>query len=130
MSGIYRIERDLAVIISCLEDSGKMRYEAMERIAKRSEILMAHLDPFEQMIQLPVLAEAFYVLGGKEQAQKNWKIATALCSQNQNPQSQSAGLTRIWLSFARANTWPTKENEALLRRIEKQLPETYSKVNF
>jgi hypothetical protein len=130
MSGIYRIERDLAVIISCLQDSGKMRYEAMERIAKRSEILMAHLDPFEQMIQLPVLAEAFYVLGAKEQAQKNWKIATDLCSQNQNPQSQSAGLTRIWLSFARANTWPTKENEALLRRIEKQLPETYSKVNF
>ena len=130
MSGIYRIERDLAVILSCMQDSGKMRNEAMERIAKRSEILMAHLDPFEQMIQLPLLAEAFCALGAEEQAQKNWKIATDLCSQNQNPQSQSAGLTRIWLSFARANTWPTKENEALLGRIEKQLPKSYSKVNF
>jgi len=130
MSGIYRIERDLAVILSSIQDSGKMRNEAMERIAKRSEILMAHLDPFEQMIQLPLLAEAFCALGVAEQAQKNWKVAADLCSQNQNPESQSAGLTRIWMSYARANTWPSKETEASLERIEKQLPAAYSKVNF
>jgi hypothetical protein len=130
MSGIYRIERDLAVILSRIQDSGKMRNEAKDRIAKRSAILMAHLDPFEQMIQLPLLAEAFHALGEKEQAQNNWKIATDLCGQNQNPESQSAGLTRIWMSYARANTWPAKESEALLQKIEKQLPAAYSKVNF
>lgn len=130
MSGIYRIERDLAVILSPIQDSEELRNKAKERIAKRSAILMAHLDPFEQMIQLPLLAEAFYALGEKEQAQNSWKIATDLCGQNQNPESQSAGLTRIWMSYARANTWPTKGTVALLQKIEKELPAAYSKVNF
>jgi hypothetical protein len=34
------------------------------------------------------------------------------------------------MSYARANTWPTKEIEALLGKIEQQLPAAYSKVNF
>jgi hypothetical protein len=82
------------------------------------------------MVQLPLLAEAFSALGVAEKAQKNWKRATDLCSQNQNPESQSAGLTRIWMSYARANTWPTKETETSLDKIEKQLPAAYSKVKF
>ena len=130
MSGIYRIERDLALILGKLQDSQKLQDEAKDRITTRTEILIKHLDPFEQMIQLPVLAEAFYALGAAEQAQKNWKVAADLCSQNQNPESQSAGLTRIWMSYARANTWPSKETQASLERIEKQLPAAYSKVNF
>ena len=130
MSGIYRIERDLALILGKSEDSQKLKDEAKLRIEKRSNILIKHLDPFEQMVQLPLLAEAFSALGVAEKAQKNWKIATDLCSQNQNPESQSAGLTRIWMSYARANTWPSKETEASLERIEKQLPAAYSKVNF
>ena len=130
MSGIYRIERDLALILGKLEDSQKLKDEAKVRIEKRADILIKHLDPFEQMVQLPLLAEAFAALGVTEKAQKNWKIATDLCSQNQNPESQSAGLTRIWMSYARANTWPSKEAQASLERIEKQLPAAYSKVNF
>jgi tetratricopeptide (TPR) repeat protein len=130
MSGIYRIERDLALILGKLQDSQKLQDEAKERIKKRSEILIKHLGPVEQMTQLPVLAEAFYALGDSDKAQKNWKIATDLCSQNQNPESQSAGLTQIWMSYARANTWPSKETQASLERIEKQLPSAYSKVNF
>jgi hypothetical protein len=130
MSGIYRIERDLALILAKLQDSQKLQDEGKDRIAKRSDILIKHLDPFEKMIQLPLLAEAFYVLGAVEQAHMNWKVATDLCSQNQNPESQSAGLTRIWMSYARANTWPTKETEAALESIEKQLPAAYSKVQF
>ena len=130
MSGIYRIERDLALILGKLQDSQKLQDEAKDRITTRTEILIKHLDPFEQMIQLPVLAEAFYALGAAEQAHKNWKVAADLCSQNQNPESQSAGLTRIWMSYARANTWPSKETQASLERIEKQLPAAYSKVNF
>ncbi len=130
MSGIYRIERDLALILGKLQNSQKLQDEAKDRITTRTEILIKHLDPFEQMIQLPVLAEAFYALGAAEQAQKNWKVAADLCSQSQNPESQSAGLTRIWMSYARANTWPSKETEASLERIEKQLPAAYSKVNF
>jgi hypothetical protein len=34
------------------------------------------------------------------------------------------------MSFARANIWPDKETEMLLVKIEKQLPEAYSKVHF
>ena len=34
------------------------------------------------------------------------------------------------MSYARANTWPDKETEALLAKIEKKLPEEYAKVNF
>ena len=82
------------------------------------------------MLQLPLLAESFHALGDKEQAQAAWKTAAELCAQNQNPESQSIGLTRIWMSLARANTWPDKETEALLLKTEKQLPEAYSKVNF
>jgi len=82
------------------------------------------------MYELPLLAEGFHALGEEEQAQKNWKIATEMCLKNQNPESQSAGLTRIWMSYARANTWPTKETEVLLQKIEKQLPAAYAKVDF
>jgi len=34
------------------------------------------------------------------------------------------------MSYARANTWPTKEIEALLMKTEKRLPQEYAKVNF
>jgi hypothetical protein len=34
------------------------------------------------------------------------------------------------MSFARANIWPDKETEAMLLKIEKKLPDAYSKVHF
>ena len=130
MTGIYKIERDLAVTLAALADCQATREEALVRLAKRSELAWQNLNDVEQMYELPLLAEAFHVLGGEELAKKNWKIAADHCAKNQNPESQSAGLTRIWMSYARANTWPTKETEALLQKIEKQLPAAYAKVNF
>lgn len=130
MTGIYSIERDLAVLLATIPEGAPKRNEAMERIRKRSEILCKHLDPYEQMLQLPYLAEAFQVLGARAQAQEAWKTAAELCAQNQNPESQSIGLSRIWMSYARANIWPAKDTEALLLKTEQQLPVAYSKVNF
>ena len=130
MTGMYRIERDLALVLAAIPEAGAQREETKGRIAKRTEILRKYLDPYERMLQLPLLAESFHALGDKEQAQAAWKTAADLCAHNQNPESQSIGLTRIWMSFARANTWPAKQTEALLLKTEKQLPEAYSKVNF
>ena len=130
MTGTYKIERDLAVTLAALTGCQATQEEAVVRLAKRSELAWKQLNEVEQMYELPLLAEGFHALGEEEQAQKNWKIATEMCLKNQNPQSQSAGLTRIWMSYARANTWPTKEIEALLQKIEKQLPAAYAKVNF
>jgi hypothetical protein len=130
MTGISRIEADLATTLSRIPECRKMQDEAKKRIGKRSAIIIQLLNPYELMIELPVLAEASWSLGEREEAEKSWKLATDLCAQNQNPESQSAGLTRIWMSYARANAWPTKETEALLQKIEKQLPVAYSKVNF
>jgi len=130
MTGMYRIERDLALVLARIPEAEPQRQEAKERIAKRAEILRKHLDPYEQMLQLPLLAEAFHVLGDPEQAQEAWRAAAELCAQSQNPESQSIGLTRIWMSYARANAWPTKEIEAVLLKTEKRLPEEYTKVNF
>jgi len=130
MTGIYRIERDLALILSAIPDAHNLQVEAGDRISKRSENLIKHLDPYEQLVHLPLLAESFHALGAEAEAQKKWKLCADLCAQNQNPESQSAGLTRIWMSYARANAWPTKETEALLQKIEKQLPGGYRKVNF
>ena len=130
MTGMYRIERDLAVVLARIPEAGPQREEAKRRISKRTEILLKHLDPFEQMVQLPLLAEAFHALKEPDQAQAAWKTAAELCMKNQNPESQSTGLMRIWMSYARANAWPTKEIEALLIKTEKRLPEEYAKVNF
>ena len=130
MTGMYRIERDLAYVVAGISEAGPQREEAKRRISKRTEILLKHLDPFEQMVQLPLLAEAFHALKEPEQAQAAWKTAAELCLKNQNPESQSTGLMRIWMSYARANAWPTKEIEALLIKTEKRLPEEYAKVNF
>ena len=130
MTGIYRIERDLALILSAIPDAQTLQLEARARISKRSENLIKHLDPYEQLVHLPLLAESFHALGAEAEAQSNWKLCADLCAQNQNPESQSAGLTRIWMSYARANAWPTKETEALLQKVEKQLPGAYRKVNF
>jgi len=130
MTGMYRIERDVALVLAGVPEAEPQREVGKGRIAKRAEILRKHLDPYEQMLQLPLLAEAFHVLGDPEQAQEAWRAAAELCAQSQNPESQSIGLTRIWMSLARANTWPDKETEALLLKTEKQLPEAYSKVNF
>ena len=130
MTGVYRIERDLALVLAGIPEAGSQRTEAKGRIAKRLEILSKHLDQYEQMLQIPLLAEAFHVLGDAEQAQAAWQTAAKLCAQTQNPEGQSIGLTRIWMSYARANAWPTKEIEAVLLKTEKQLPGAYSKVNF
>ena len=130
MTGMYRIERDLALVLARIPEAEPQREVGKGRIAKRAEILRKHLDPYEQMLQLPLLAEAFHVLGDPEQAQEAWRAAAESCAQNQNPESQSIGLTRIWMSYARANAWPTKEIEAVLLKTEKRLPEEYTKVNF
>ena len=130
MTGMYRIERDLAFVLAGIPEAGPQREEAKTRISKRADILRKHLDEFEQMVQLPLLAEAFHTLKEPEQAQAAWKTAAELCMKNQNPESQSTGLMRIWMSYARANVWPTKEIEALLIKTEKRLPEEYAKVNF
>jgi hypothetical protein len=130
MTGIYRIERDLALVLAAVPGAESQREEAKGRIAKRTDILRKHLDPYEQILQLPLLAEALYALGDLEQSAVVWKTAAELCAQNQNPESQSIGLTRIWMSFARANTWPAKETEVLLLQTENRLPAAYSKVKF
>jgi hypothetical protein len=130
MSGVYRIERDLALTLAQIPDSADRLNIASERLMKRAKILCDHLDPYEQLWQLPLLAEGLQSLGKIESAKDLWLKSAKLCAQNQNPESQSIGLTRLWMSFARANIWPDKETEALLLKIEKKLPEAYSKVHF
>lgn len=130
MSGVYRIERDLALTLAQIPDSADRLNIASERLMKRAKILSDHLDPYEQLLQLPLLAEGLQSLGKTESAKDLWLKSAKLCAQNQNPESQSIGLTRLWMSFARANVWPDKETESLLLTIEKKLPEAYSKVYF
>jgi hypothetical protein len=130
MSGVYRIERDLALTLAQIPDSADWLNIASERLMKRDKILSDHLDPYEQLLQLPLLAEGLQSLGKTESAKDLWLKSAKLCAQNQNPESQSIGLTRLWMSFARANVWPDKETESLLLTIEKKLPEAYSKVYF
>ena len=130
MSGVYRIERDLALTLAQIPDAADRLNIASERLLKRAKILCDHLDPYEQLFQLPLLAEGLQSLGKTESAKDLWLKSAKLCAQNQNPESQSIGLTRLWMSFARANVWPEKETEKLLLTIEKKLPEAYSKVHF
>ena len=130
MSGVYRIERDLALTLVQIPDSADRLNIASERLMKRAKILCDHLDPYEQLLQLPLLAEGLQSLGKTESAKDLWLKSAKLCAQNQNPESQSIGLTRLWMSFTRANVWPEKETENLLLTIERKLPEAYSKVHF
>jgi tetratricopeptide (TPR) repeat protein len=130
MSGIYPLERDLALLLSKLDGAGDLRQKCKDRVVKRVEILKQVLDPNEQMAHLPFLAEAFYALGDTQEATNVWRTAAELCAKNQNPESQSIGLTRIWMSYARANCLPEKTIETLLQKIETKLPEEYTKVHF
>ena len=130
MSGIYPLERDLALLLSKLDSAGDLREECKDRIVKRVEILKQVLDPNEQMTNLPFLGEAFYALGYTHEATNVWRTAAELCTKNQNPESQSIGLTRIWMSYARANCLPEKTIESMLQKIEAKLPEEYTKVHF
>ena len=130
MSGIYPLERDLALLLSKLDGATNLRQQCKDRIVKRVEILKQVLDPNEQMTHLPFLAEAFYALGDTQEATNVWRTAADLCAKNQNPESQSIGLTRIWMSYARANCLPEKTTETLLQKIETKLPEEYTKVHF
>jgi predicted negative regulator of RcsB-dependent stress response len=130
MSGIYPLERDLALLLSRLDGAGDLRQQCKERILKRVDILKQVLDPNEQMTHLPFLGEALYALGDTQEATNVWRTAAELCAKNQNPESQSIGLTRIWMSYARANCLPEKTIETLLQKIETKLPEEYTKVHF
>jgi hypothetical protein len=130
MSGVYKIERDLALTLAQIPDAADRFNVCSERLLKRAKILCDHLDPYEQLLQLPLLAEGLQSLGKTEGAKDLWLKSANLCALNQNPESQSIGLTRLWTSFARANVWPEKETEKLLLTIEKKLPEAYSKVHF
>ena len=130
MTGLYPVLRDLAVRLGSSAKHGPEKQRFVERVLERQTVLLQQLDPYEQMLQLPQLAEAFYALDESEKGQMAWQTAAELCAKNQNPESQSIGLTRIWMSYARANAWPTKEIEALLMKTEKRLPQEYAKVNF
>lgn len=130
MSGVYRTERDLALILARIPEARDKVNEAGQRLVKRAKILCDLLDPYEQLLQLPLLAEGLQRLGKTDQADNLWKMAADLCAKNLNPESQSIGLTRIWMSYARAKVWPKKETEERLIRTEKLLPQAYSKVNF
>ena len=130
MSGVYRIERDLALTLAQIPDAADRLNVASERLMKRAKILCDYLDPYEQLLQLPLLAEGLQSLGRSDSAKELWQKSAKLCGENQNPESQSIGLTRLWMSYARANVWPDKETESLLLKIEKKLPEAYSKVHF
>ena len=130
MSGVYRIERDLTITLAQIPDAADRLSYASERLMKRAKILCDHLDPYEQLLQLPLLAEGLQSLGRTDSAKELWQKSAKLCGENQNPESQSIGLTRLWMSYARANVWPDKETESLLLKIEKKLPEAYSKVHF
>ncbi len=130
MSGVYRTERDLALILARIPEAGDKVNEAGERLLKRAKILCKHLDPYEQLLQLPLLAEGLQGLGKTVEADDLWKMAADLCSKNLNPESQSIGLTRLWMSYARAKIWPKRETEELMIRTEKSLPQAYSKVRF
>ena len=130
MTGLYPVTRDLAVRMAAEGIAGEDRDFFLARVSERVALLRSQLDPYEQMLQLPPLAEALHALGASDQAGEAWKAATELCAKNQNPEGQSIGLTRIWMSYARANAWPAKQTEALLSQIEKKLPEGYAKVHF
>ena len=130
MSGVYTIERDVALTLSKIPEAGDRINVASDRLMKRAEILCDNLDPYEQLLQLPLLAEGLQSLGRTDSAKELWQKSAKLCGENQNPESQSIGLTRLWMSYARANVWPDKETESLLLKIEKKLPEAYSKVHF
>ena len=130
MSGVYRNERDLAITLAQIPDAANRSNVASERLMKRAKILCDYLDPYEQLLQLPLLAEGLQSLGRTDSAKELWQKSAKLCGENQNPESQSIGLTRLWMSYARANVWPDKETESLLLKIEKKLPEAYSKVHF
>lgn len=130
MSGIYPLERDLALLLSKLDGANYLRQQCKDRIVKRVEILKQVLDPNEQMTHLPFLAEALWSLGDTQEATNVWRKAAELCAKNQNPESQSIGLTRIWMSYAHANCLPEKAIETLLQKIESKLSEEYSKVHF
>jgi hypothetical protein len=130
MSGIYKIERDLVLVLAALPEAEGMREEARERMGKRYQIMRTSLQSFELMQLLPLFAEAFHVLRAEKKAHEVWKATADLCALNQNPESQSIGLARIWMSYTRANTLPTKETETILKKIEQQLPTAYSKVKF
>jgi tetratricopeptide (TPR) repeat protein len=130
MSGVYTIERDVALTLGKIPEAANRVNVASERLLKRAKILCDNLDSYEQLLQLPLLAEGLQSLGKTERAKELWQKSAKLCGENQNPESQSIGLTRLWMSFARANIWPDKETEAILLKIEKKLPEAYSKVHF
>ena len=130
MSGIYPLERDLALLLSKLDGANQLRAQCKDRIVKRVEILKQVLDPNEQMTHLPFLGEALNALGDTQKATNVWRTAAELCAKNQNPESQSIGLTRIWMSYARANCLPEKTIETLLQKIETKLSEEYAKVHF
>ncbi len=130
MSGIYPLERDLALLLSKLDGANDLRQQCKDRIVKRVEILKQVLDPNEQMTHLPFLAEALCALGDTQEATNAWRTAAELCAKNQNPESQSIGLTRIWMSYAHAKCLPEKAIETLLQKIETKLPEEYTKVHF
>jgi hypothetical protein len=130
MSGIYPLERDLAFLLSKLDGATDLQQQCKDRIVKRVKILKQVLDPNEQMTHLPFLAEALCSLGDTQEATNVWRAAAELCAKNQNPESQSIGLTRIWMSFARANCLPERTIQTLLQKIETKLPEEYAKVHF
>jgi hypothetical protein len=125
---VYLVERNMAELIAKLPNNEALRKESRDRLVKRIEQLNQGIDPYGQMINLPLLAEACHQIGENALAQNTWAKAVTLCSLNPNPESQSIGLARIWISYGRANVVPEEEIANLLAKTEAQLPLAYSKI--
>jgi len=125
---VYLIERKMAELIGNMPNSEAMRQEARDRLLKKMEELGKGMDPYGQMINLPLLAEGCHRIGDNALAQDTWFKAATLCKLNPNPESQSIGLARIWMSYGRANAVPEKRVSELVGTIEAQLPLAYSKI--
>lgn len=125
---VYLVERNMAELIAKLPNNEALRKESRDRLVKRIEQLNQGIDPYGQMINLPLLAEACHQIGENALAQNTWAKAVTLCSLNPNPESQSIGLARIWISYGRANVVPEEEIANLLAQTEAQLPLAYSKI--
>ena len=105
-----------------------MADEANTMTAEGAERISTGLPEFFQMQAYAELGTGVYQAGLEKEARRLWNDALIVAEKIENPRSRAWGVFQVLLAQARAGATTISEEEEIINKIKKMLPEAYARI--
>ena len=102
--------------------------EANTMTAEGAERISTGLPEFFQMQAYAELGMGVYQAGLEKDARKLWNDALIVAEKIENPRSRAWGVFQVLLAQARAGATTISEEDEIINKIKKMLPEAYARI--